>query len=483
MGKHSARADRARHGPAAAAAPGGPAGRLRRRTPDGQGPAVPAVQETTAHEPAGTPVPGPGTGRRRGTASGEEAAALAAGFDAAFDAAREGGADTHAGPGEGPGHDPAGQEPARGGHPEQRDPVAGWGVIGAQRDRTAGPATTTGPAGRTRTVTGYSPGGAVPAQPAAGDGAGARPPAGAGPGAEPRPARRREPARRAAGADGGPAGTARGGRRVARTATGVAAAVVTALLAVAVAAQVDDGGDGTAQARTADSGKRPGVPDTASRSDSRPTPQGGIAAAATYEDRMARKYPLDPKVGGSGEFETVGGQDQAPGKGEILRYRVDVEKGLPLDGALFATAVHRTLNDERSWGHGGKRTFERVSSGSADFVISLASPRTTADWCAKSGLDTTEDNVSCDSAATDRVMINAYRWAQGSETYGDRMHEYRQMLINHEVGHRLKHDHEMCSADGALAPVMMQQTKFLKNPDDGRTCKPNPWPFPDAKQN
>ena len=39
-------------------------------------------------------------------------------------------------------------------------------------------------------------------------------------------------------------------------------------------------------------------------------------------------------------------------------------------------------------------------------------------------------------------MINAYRWAQGAETYGDAaMHAYRQMLINHEVGHRLGHNH------------------------------------------
>ena len=83
-------------------------------------------------------------------------------------------------------------------------------------------------------------------------------------------------------------------------------------------------------------------------------------------------------------------------------------------------------------------------------MITLASPGTTADWCAKSDLDTTEDNVSCDSAATDRVMINAYRWAQGAETYGDQaMYAYRQMLINHEVGHRLGYSHVTCgSQDG-----------------------------------
>ncbi|GAA0390930.1 DUF3152 domain-containing protein [Streptomyces luteireticuli] len=314
-----------------------------------------------------------------------------------------------------------------------RGPAIGWGVIGRQ----AGP---------------------PPADP---------PPAPAGDGG----------ARRSGGARGGsPGGAHRAGGGMGRTVTGVAAAVVTAVLAVIVAGQVEDGTESKAQARTQDADRRHG-PDAASRSDSRPTPNGGAVAPATYDQKMARKYPLDKGAKGSGEFAAVPGRDKAPGKGEVLRFRVDVEKGLPLDGALFATAVHRTLNDDRSWGHGGARTFERVSSGPADFVVTLASPGTTARWCAKSDLDTTVDNVSCDSAATDRVMINAYRWAQGADTYGDRMHEYRQMLINHEVGHRLGHNHETCTKSGALAPVMMQQTKFLKA-EDGTTCRPNPWPYP-----
>ena len=124
----------------------------------------------------------------------------------------------------------------------------------------------------------------------------------------------------------------------------------------------------------------------------------------------------------------------------------------------------------------GGRTFERISSGTPDFVITLASPGTTAVWCAKSGLDTTVDNVSCNSSATERVMINAYRWAQGAETYGDQMHAYRQMLINHEIGHRLRYEHETCDKNGELAPVMQQQSKFLTF--DGITCKANPWPYP-----
>ncbi|WP_107451547.1 DUF3152 domain-containing protein, partial [Actinacidiphila rubida] len=208
------------------------------------------------------------------------------------------------------------------------------------------------------------------------------------------------------------------------------------------------------------------------------TPSATVTAAPTYDQLMDRQYPLDPKLSLTGAFSTVPGHQAAPGKGKVMTFRVDVEKGLPLDPRLFSDTVFTTLNDPRSWGHGGSMTFERVSTGHADIVVTLASPGTTARWCAKSGLDTSVENVSCDAASTPRTMINAYRWAQGAATYGpSRMHEYRQMLINHEVGHRLGHSHVGCPKEGALAPVMMQQTKFLSL-DGGPTCKPNAWPFP-----
>ncbi|MEU4141840.1 DUF3152 domain-containing protein [Streptomyces parvulus] len=271
---------------------------------------------------------------------------------------------------------------------------------------------------------------------------------------------------------------AKGGRG--RAFTGIAAAAVTTVLAVVVAGQVADGADtdGGVASRSA-SGQARDAHDSASRTDERPTPTVPEAAAPpTYEQKLGKRYPLSPTLKASGKFDAVPGIAKAPGKGEKFTYRVDVEQGLGLDGALFAEAVQKTLNDRRSWAHDGARTFERIHSGQPDFVITLASPGTTADWCAKSGLDTTEDNVSCDSAATERVMINAYRWAQGAEPYGDAMLAYRQMLINHEVGHRLGFNHVTCDKDGELAPVMQQQTKFVDH--DGIDCRPNAWAFPNG---
>ncbi|MBO8196362.1 DUF3152 domain-containing protein [Streptomyces oryzae] len=401
-----------------------------------------------------------------------------------------------------------GEQPARGGHPQQPEggPSAfrgrgqgrgqghgpgnghlqgyGYGQVPGQRGRSSGPrqeyldafdddvfaagAPGAGPPGRSPAEPFQAPV-AAPPRPAAGDGTGGfsdgavgDPPTGA-----PQTSAEQDPQPR------------KGGRG--RAATGVVAAAITTVLAFVVAAQVTGGEQGSGDSarglktgeRTPESADVPSAPERADRG-TRPTPGG---EPASYEAKMARQYPLADDLKGSGKFTPVPGHEKGPGKGEVVRYRVDVENGLPLDGKLFAEAVHKTLNDERSWAHGGKRSFERVSSGKADFVITLASPGTTDKWCAKSGLDTSEEKVSCDSAATERIMINAWRWARGAETYGpDKMHAYRQMLINHEVGHRLGHGHVGCPADGKPAPVMMQQTKYLTT--HGKTCRVNAWPFP-----
>ncbi|MCP9957433.1 DUF3152 domain-containing protein [Streptomyces sudanensis] len=391
-----------------------------------------------------------------------------------------------------PVHEPS--HDVRGGHPEQREPGGAWGdgphapagrpgpriaqspprAPGPRRefveafDGPQGPPAAGGPKAPAADATGA-------AAPGGRHGDGDRRDGGDGP-------RDGDGSRDGDGRDGGAPAAGRTGRG--RTVTGIAAAAVISVLAVVVTGQVGDARQRDRADRAVDASDR-GVPgDAASRSEQRDTPpQPGPsrptapAGPATYEQLMARQFPFDPAMKGSGEFEAVPGTDEAPGKGRKVRYRVDVEKGLGLDGELFARAVQETLNDERSWAHGGAMTFERISTGRPDFVITLASPGTTGVWCAKSGLDTTVDNVSCDSAATDRVMINAYRWARGAETFGPgAMLAYRQMLINHEVGHRLGHNHRTCQTPGAPAPVMQQQTKSLEI--GGVKCRPNPWAYP-----
>ena len=264
-----------------------------------------------------------------------------------------------------------------------------------------------------------------------------------------------------------------------RTLTGLGAAALVTVLAVVVAGEVADGTDGEGRAER--------NPEAEASRETTPTPLPGAEQldpsqsprTPTYGELMHMTFPLDPGLTASGELVPVGGSDPAPNPdaATVLHYRVDVEAGMGLDPEFFAEVAQRTLNDDRSWSHDGERSFARVSGDDYDFILTLASPGTAAEWCARSGLDITVDNVSCDSAGTDRVIINAWRWAQGAETYGDDIAAYRQMLINHEVGHRLGFNHAVCPAEGALAPVMMQQTKWLTL--DGVTCRANPWPHPE----
>ncbi len=402
----------------------------------------------------------------------------------------------------------------RGGHPEQREPGGAWGELGGR----TGPGHGTGPGPRAGAAPGSfapsspqepsAPSAPFPRQPQAprggprqdyldafdeGDDVFAARPARRTPGAP--PADPYASVTDWSAADAGAAGHGDGGGVAdapsptgepapakgakGRTFTGIAAAAVTTVLAVVVAGQVADGSDGDDVRSQSAAEQARDAHDPASRDDERPTPSASASAKPlTYEQKMGRTYPLSATLKGSGKFDAIPGIAKGTGKGQRYTYRVDVEQGLGLDGQLFADAVQKTLNDDRSWSHNGARTFERIESGQPSFVITLASPGTTAEWCAKSGLDTTEDNVSCDSAATQRVMINAYRWAQGAEPYGDAIYAYRQMLINHEVGHRIGFNHVTCDKDGELAPVMQQQTKFIDH--DGIDCRPNPWAFPNS---
>ncbi|MFI5802388.1 DUF3152 domain-containing protein [Streptomyces sp. NPDC051561] len=277
-------------------------------------------------------------------------------------------------------------------------------------------------------------------------------------------------------------------RRRARTVTGVSAAALTVALAVVVTVQ-QQGSHGTGAKDTAasEAAQRKLAEGSPSRDEDRQAPQGGAevkAAPKTYEQRLAQKLEMAPDQHGPNTFDVIPGESPAPHRAKkTWTYRVDVEKGMGLDGNFFADALQKTLNDKRSWAGNGEMAFHRISKEKdgkkPDFVVTLATPYTTDIWCEKSALNTIDQNVSCDSAATERVMINAYRWAGGSPTFGPgKLMEYRQMLLNHEVGHRLGHGHKDCATDGALAPVMMQQTKTLET--GSKKCRPNAWVHPES---
>ena len=138
----------------------------------------------------------------------------------------------------------------------------------------------------------------------------------------------------------------------------------------------------------------------------------------------------------------------------------------------FADEVVATLTDPRGWEQAGFRfVFDdeaapyTVVLAEADEVDALCLPYDTF------GL------YSCQIGPV--VALNADRWRTATPEWTDAggdLATYRQMLVNHEVGHLLGQHHPdpQCPAPGEPAPVMAQQSTEL--PETG--CLPNPWPLP-----
>src|SRR3712207_9381339 len=66
---------------------------------------------------------------------------------------------------------------------------------------------------------------------------------------------------------------------------------------------------------------------------------------------------------GAGSVTVVPGTSRVYGAGPLQRFVVEVEDGIEVDGPSFAAAVEETLGDPRSWGNGGRRSFQRGGEG------------------------------------------------------------------------------------------------------------------------
>ena len=170
---------------------------------------------------------------------------------------------------------------------------------------------------------------------------------------------------------------------------------------------------------------------------------------------------------GDGELVRVAGRSARAGRGPLRRYTVAVEGGLGIDPAVFARTVERVLADARSWGAGGRLSFQRVADGPVSFRVVLASPSTTDRLCAPLR---TNGRFSCGTGST--AVVNSVRWLRGAASYSGRLDDYRSYVVNHEVGHTLGRGHASCPGRGLPAPVMVQQTKGTGG------CVAQPWPYP-----
>ena len=168
----------------------------------------------------------------------------------------------------------------------------------------------------------------------------------------------------------------------------------------------------------------------------------------------------------TGSLGFVPGNAFSGGGGRRYDYAVYVERGIKIDRKLFAEDVGGVLGDSRSWKRSGRVSFRQVGSASrADTRLILASPNLVDRLCAP--LDTA-GYVSCTQGSS--VILNLNRWRYSVPHFNSRL-EYRRMLVNHEVGHRIGQSHRSCSGSRNKAPVMQQQTYGLQG------CRPNAWPL------
>lgn len=147
-----------------------------------------------------------------------------------------------------------------------------------------------------------------------------------------------------------------------------------------------------------------------------------------------------------------------------VTYSVQTRGAISTSVDVFRRQAQATFDDPRGWRASGI-AFRRVASGGAfTLVLSEAS-------------QVTSFSSACSTEWSCRVgryvVINQTRWKHASPMWNQRgrsLRDYRHMVVNHETGHWLGHGHRYCSGAGALAPVMMQQSKGLAG------CVPNPWP-------
>ncbi|MFJ9926051.1 DUF3152 domain-containing protein [Streptomyces misionensis] len=174
---------------------------------------------------------------------------------------------------------------------------------------------------------------------------------------------------------------------------------------------------------------------------------------------------------GTGAFVTARAGGAKVGQGSRpLRYVVKIETGLGISPAQAADEIADILAAPRGWTRNPAFAFQLVSAGqSHDLTVSIATPGTADALCWAGIHQDTGGEYNCEVPGG--VVVNLKRWVEGSPTFDGPIHDYRALIINHEMGHFLGYTHTTCPGPGRLAPVMMQQIKGLHG------CVANAWPY------
>lgn len=149
-----------------------------------------------------------------------------------------------------------------------------------------------------------------------------------------------------------------------------------------------------------------------------------------------------------------------------MRYRLE-RHTTDAATAGFTAIVQATLTDSQGWVRAG---FRLVRDDRAPYDVVLGEPDEVQRLCEPYDV---YRKYSCQNGPV--VALNAERWRHATPTWTGSLSAYRQMLVNHEVGHLLGMHHPPgppCPHRGVPARVMSQQSTELNG------CLPNPWPLP-----
>lgn len=277
------------------------------------------------------------------------------------------------------------------------------------------------------------------------------------------------------------------------------------LLAVTALVVIQTAGDDGSGARAAQDPGSGGAQDAN-------TLGGDVNEGSTITEKPAKpadvniptaELPAGPDYlqAGPGTFTVLPGTTARVGAGgKLYTYTIEIENGIdlaPYGGVdSFGRLVDSTLADPRGWAGTGQVSVQRVDgNANPDIRFTLGTPDTLhrADYCGYS----IKYESSCWRKSQKRVMINLARWVRGALAFGGDIGSYREYAINHEIGHAFGKGHVGCAENGGLAPVMMQQSFGTANnyvaqlndqagnqdpvQADGKTCRFNQWPNPQAQ--
>ena len=165
------------------------------------------------------------------------------------------------------------------------------------------------------------------------------------------------------------------------------------------------------------------------------------------------------------EQEWIEPENVNPKDDEKFNYGIRIEPSLGLDPLCIKNLLFLILNNDLGWKNVANKSFQLTSAEDSDYIYIFASPDKTDELCAP-----IETNSIYSCRNENNIVLNFFRWQEGAVDFKNDIETYRIYLINHETGHILGWGHVGCPKEGAVAPVMMQQSKGT----DG--CVPYGWP-------